>query len=735
MKAPLAAGFVLFLCISPPARAEFLQEDRERDPALAVFDGARVEGIAFDGRGRAVVGSTKGLFREEEGRWRLLAAGSFGKVKRGGDGKLYAASGKLLLVVGDEGKTAPVLEHREPIGDFAVGPKGGILVAGPIFTQDTVTWQRNGRFQPKSNLRLHSVPDAPGGGEPQDLPLFAWSVTTAADGTFWVGAKEGLYSQGGTGLLKVRPPAEELWLLGEKMDGLFAAGDGALWFGHDTGLTRFDPRTGGWTGLRPETHGVPFPYARALAEEPGGSLWIGGAIGAARRDPQGRWTYYQGQAWLPHDGVLSIACAGDRRVLLGTESGLAVISRTPMTLERKALHFEELAEKRHTNRHGVTWQVSCRTPGEITGAGESGYSDNDGTWTADYLFGECLRFAVTRDEAARRNAKRAMELVTTLETVTGIPGYPARAYTLVELEHRNPAFADWHRSADGKYLWKGDTSSDEIVGHYLAHAAYWDHVAEDSERPRLRRLLSALTDHLLDHGFTLVERDDGEPTRWGIWSPERCWDRGHYWYSSGLWSLCILSHLKVAHHVTGEPRYHQAYRLLIEKHDYARRTLKQKITFGEINHSDDHMAIMSYYPLLLYEKDPDLRATYLESFRRSWEIERPERSPLWNFIHNWAFADRVDLRESLEHLEDVPWMLYQWSHDNSRRWDLPLSPYLRGRAESSRALGMKERGPYYFTDNPYDLRSGDGGLTIESPAIYLVPYWLGRHHRLIAPGE
>ena len=48
---------------------------------------------------------------------------------------------------------------------------------------------------------------------------------------------------------------------------------------------------------------------------------------------------------------------------------------------------------------------------------------------------------------------------------------------------------------------------------------------------------------------------------------------------------------------------------------------------------------------------------------------------------------------------------------------------------------MKERGPYYFTDNPYTLRSGDGGITVESPAIYLVPYWLGRHHRLIAPGE
>ncbi len=716
-------------------RAEFLQEDRARDPALAAFDGARVEGVALDGKGRPVAGSAKGLFREEEGRWRKLADGPFQKVKPGLDGRLYAASGDRLLRVEESGEIEPVLRHRPgPIGDFSVGPKGDVLAAGPIFVQDTVTWGRGGRFQPKENAVLQVDPSR-GGGDPPLAGLFAWSVTCDAAGTFWLGAKQGLHALEDGKLRRIPPPGEDLWILGEKMDALLASRAGSIVWSHDDGLSIYDPSKRAFTGLRPDTHGVPFPYARAMAEEPDGSLWIGGEVGAARRGKDGRWSYYQGQAWLPHDGVLAIACGGDGRVFLGTESGLAVIRRTRRTLEEKALHFEEVAEKHHWSRQGCLWQVSCRTPGDIATAGESGYTDNDGSWAADYLAGECLRFAVTKSDDARRNARRAMEGILLLETVTGIPGYPARAYAPAEREGKNPAFADWHRSPDGKYLYKGDTSSDEVVAHYLSHAMYFDFVAEESEKPKLRERVKALTDHILDHGLTLVEREDGEPTRWGIWSPERCWGWGHYWYSSRLWSLCILSHLKVAHHITADARYGAEYRRLIEEHDYARRTIGQKVTIGEINHSDDQMAIMSYYPLLRYEEDPALAAIYRESLRRSWEVERPERSPLWNFIANWALGNREDRRASMEHLEDMPWMLYQWSHDNSRRWDLPLAPFLAGGARSARALGMKERGPYYFTDNPYTLRSGDGGRTVETPAIYLLPYWLGRHHGLIGAGE
>ena len=63
-------------------------------------------------------------------------------------------------------------------------------------------------------------------------------------------------------------------------------------------------------------------------------------------------------------------------------------------------------------------------------------------------------------------------------------------------------------------------------------------------------------------------------------------------------------------------------------------TRNQKINIpGHINHSDDELAFLSYYPLLNYETDPKLREVYTQSLDRSWQIERPERNPLWNFIY------------------------------------------------------------------------------------------------------
>ncbi|HVR75683.1 MAG TPA: hypothetical protein VMT52_15215 [Planctomycetota bacterium] len=742
MKRPLStlAAALIALATAGKARGEFLQEDRSRGGAHSALDGQRIEGLAVDSLGRILAGASDGLFREEadggpiepKRQWRKLLGGTFGKVRAVPGGDVHAASEARLFAIPLAGEPRLVLTHEDGIiHDFAVDAAGRIAVVGRHAKQAVVSWERDAALEPRDNLAFYSReglrlrPSLPGDH------AYAWCVAPDPGGAVWIGAKQGLLAWRGAGIERVSPPGEALWLLGEVMEGLHAASDRSLWYGTDTGITRHDSATGEWDGMRPETHGVPFPYARAVAGEPDRELWIGGEVGAARRDPRGRWTYYQGEAWLPHDGVLSIALGPGGRVLLGTESGLADITRTPMTLSRKAEHFERLAEERHTNRHGMVWRVHCTAAGDASTARESGYSDNDGLWTAGYVGAEALRHAVTGSKEARRNARRAMEAILLLETVTGIPGYPARSVALREDVAGNPSLERWHPSPDRVHVWKGDTSSDEVVGHYFAHALYFDHVAEESEKPRLRERVRALTDHILEKGLTLVEREDGEPTRWGIWSPERCWKWGHYWYSSRLWALCILSHLKVAHHITGEERYAAEYRRLIEEHDYARRTLDQKILFGYINHSDDQMAILSYYPLLRYETDPALRAIYLDSLRRSWEIERPEASPLWNFVQNWAAGDRTDLAASVEHLEKVPWMLFAWSHDNTRRWDLPLKPYLRGRAESSRALSMTERGPYYFTSNPYTLQSGEGGRTLESPVLYLLPYWLGRHHGLI----
>ena len=44
---------------------------------------------------------------------------------------------------------------------------------------------------------------------------------------------------------------------------------------------------------------------------------------------------------------------------------------------------------------------------------------------------------------------------------------------------------------------------------------------------------------------------------------------------------------------------------------------------GHINHSDDELAFLSYYPLLTYETNPSLLAVYREKPSSDpWQIER-----------------------------------------------------------------------------------------------------------------
>ena len=90
---------------------------------------------------------------------------------------------------------------------------------------------------------------------------------------------------------------------------------------------------------------------------------------------------------------------------------------------------------------------------------------------------------------------------------------------------------------------------------------------------------------------------------------------------------------------------------------------------GHINHSDDELAFLSFYPLLRYETDPPLLDVYKQSLERSWQIERPERNPLWNVIYA-AGTGATGIRssdESLRTLREIPMDLIEWTVKNSHR--------------------------------------------------------------------
>jgi hypothetical protein len=476
--------------------------------------------------------------------------------------------------------------------------------------------------------------------------------------------------------------------------------------------------------------GFPLRKPTCLAVGAGGAVAVGGEDGlTVLRD--GRWRYYAGKRWLPDDRVTELAFSADDLWIM-TAAGPTRLARRAMTLAEKAAYFESLTAARHNRRGYVT---VCFREGEDKWVHEA--SDNDGLWTALYVAAESYRFAVTGEVQARRLARESLDALLNLERVTRVPGFPARALVRRD-EECIRSKGEWHDAGQGSgsYQWKGDTSSDELSGHFFAYLVYHDLVADAQERAMIREVAGRIADHLIDHGFLLVDVD-GEPTRWGVYAPEYL--ASPEWAGDrGLNSLSILSHLAVAEHITGSRRYRHAADELIQRHGYALNTLDQKITTpGRVNHSDDELAFLAYYPLLCCETDFDLRQIYRTSLRRSWEIERPERCPLFNFIYGALTGEPCDLEEAVGTLREIPLDLVHWTVTNSGRPDIVRHPENGrfGEAQSAVVLPAGERPIMKWNGNPYRLDGGDDGRTEEDGAFFLLPYWMGRYHGLIEEKE
>ena len=460
--------------------------------------------------------------------------------------------------------------------------------------------------------------------------------------------------------------------------------------------------------------------------------WLGTRDGAIRFSRgSSSLEYFQGLRWLPADHVTGIGF--DRQAAwLETPKGFARIEYRPMTLEEKSRHFVSRVQSRH-NRWGLTADSHLRVPGDLS-TNEMMSTDNDGLWTAMYVAAECFRHKVTGQADARENARRGMQAILRLEAITGIPGFPARSFIKVG-EDAQPPDGEWHDTPDKAWRWKGDTSSDEIAGHYFAYALYYDLVADEQEKAALRDGIDRITNHILAHDYQLIDVD-GQRTRWGWWGPAAIWEDAD---ETGLRALLMLSHLRVALHMTGAPalraRYQAAYHDLIGNHKYHLLTRNQKIMVpGAVNHSDDELAFLAYYPLLRYETDPRLLAVYRLSLERSWRIERPERNPLWNFIYAAATgAKEFDRAESVRTLREIPMDQIKWDIRNSHRQDVPIDPVADRftRRQALIVLPYDELPMSKWNGNPYVLDGGAAGRSEDDGAYFLLPYWMGRYHRLI----
>ena len=479
--------------------------------------------------------------------------------------------------------------------------------------------------------------------------------------------------------------------------------------------------------------GLPVENITCLAAGADGALWAGSDRGVMRLRGE-RWRYFAGKRWLPEDSVEGISVDAQNRAWIATTGGLSYIEAVPVTWDRKAAHYEQLTDARH-NRDGWVTECYLPVPGDLNSYVHEA-SDNDGLWTALYLCAEAFRYAVTGEEEARERARRSMQAMLRLITVTGIPGFPARAMARRgERVRMSEPPENWLPSPIyGNVLYKGDTSSDEIDGHYLAWYVYHRFVADEEEKQEIAAACHVVTSHILDNDYTLVGAG-GKRTSWGVWTPEILNYDPNWKSERGLNSLEMLSHLRVADYLCPNQRFANAYRDLADARGYAQNTVRQKITppEGENNHSDDELAACAYYPLLSLENDPKLRQFYLQSMEKTNEILRPERSPFYNVIYAACTQKQCDVEAVVEWLKDAPWDLRDWKMANSHRADVVFAPERDrfGMSQLTVPLPPGERGVTKWNENPYLADSGTGGTREMDGAFWLLPYWMGRYYEVI----
>ncbi|MSU36239.1 MAG: hypothetical protein EXS36_14315 [Pedosphaera sp.] len=477
--------------------------------------------------------------------------------------------------------------------------------------------------------------------------------------------------------------------------------------------------------------GLPFEDATCLAAGFTNDLWIGTTRGAIRQ-VNGAYHYFAGRRWLPGEKVNGIVISG-QTVYCATDRGLGIISYEPYTLAKKSVyyerHLEEWGQKRLGFTHKLEWDgASKEFVREV--------SDNDGGYTGNYLAAQSYRYAVTHDPEARREATNTFHAIRWLEGMTGIPGFPARAvWTKGERGHQSGHgsggyAAEWHDTADGTFEWKGDTSSDELCSHFYSLSLFLELAARGDEITQAKAHLARVATHLIEHRWQLVDLD-GKPTRWGRWDPEYFLsDEGKY--DRGLQAVELLSFIKTAEVLTGDPKFRAAYSELVAL-GYPAYTLRARNTFppDSVLHFLDELAFWSYANLLRYEQDPELRGRYRRGYERSYEVVRGEQNPWFNFLYGALTGNDCEPGPSVEHLRAWPLDLRVWSYQNSHRADLHTPQGYVALKGGTKTFPPRETEPLRWDHWLMQADGGAGGNDVIEPGAWLLAYWMGRYHGFI----
>jgi hypothetical protein len=708
----------------------FWQEYHEAYPIPQKLGSAEVRSIAVDAQDNVWIATASGVFRKADGKkaWEdaipTADQGPSFAVAVDSTSTVWLATWNNLYRV-ENGKAQPVPGVQSPLSALGVAPEG-LYAAGPHGIWLCTTSGAQKKNYPVARSIRDVVSDQAGG--------------------VWLASDVGLYHSNDQ---KTRKYADQQDVISAYVQGV-ALRNNELWAGGLGGVSILKDGQK-VRELRP-VDGIPSVRVNCLRRAPDGVMWVGTDVGVVRYDAALNHTLRFSRRWLLDDQVRDMAFDKHGNAWIATAQGVSAIKRKRMTLASKARYFYDVLMRRHIRDPWIAGQCHLPIAGDTT-QWQPEDDDNDGEYGGNYLAMESFRYAVTKDSDARNKASRAFRFLKLEQEITGTDGFFARTIVPAEwkaVHDKNRVFTEreladelvkeprfkpvevrWHKSHDGRWFWKGDTSSDEICGHMFGYYFYYELVADESEKTIVRKHVANIVDHLIANNYTLTDVD-GKPTRWGVWGPDQL-NRTEEWAPDRyLNAMELLSFLKLAYHITAGEKYQREYLRLIKEEHYldnmARMPHQNRAWFI---YYDVILALYQYPILLGCEKDPELIKFYENHLDAFLANRKADHNPLINFIYSYARKQKAELPVSIDFLIDTPLDLVSWPIDHTKREDVhvvrePVLEDLQVNELPPASIRMTVR----WDKNPWAIYGADPQVERE-PVFWLLPYWMGRHLGMI----
>lgn len=688
-----------------------------------------VRSITVDNESAIWIATASGVFKKKEGTriWEPVISGSDRgpaySVEMAEDGTVFLGTWNGILSVSN-GELKKQTGPKPPISvitskgteTWALGPNGIWLL-------------RNGKWEEQPYKIARSVRGA----------------TAGSDGSLWVATDAGLYycKEGQTKLFQPE-------LISAYAKTVAYAPGNEIWTGVMGGVSVM--KNGTFVKVLTPEQGIPSVFVNCIRQSPDSVMWVGTETGVVRFAPDGSNSLRFSKRWLINDKVNDIAFDKDGNGWIATEGGVSCIRKHRMTLADKEKNLYGQLMYRHIREPWICGSVYLEVAGD-TASWKSEDDDNDGEYTGGYLAMESFRYAVTKSEDAHQKARKAFDFLRQLQTVTGTPGFFARSivptdwtrvhdsnrkYTKQELAEElvkdpryKPVEQRWRLSADRKWLWKGDTSSDEMDGHFMSYFYFYEYAANDEEKQLVRDHVKKIIDELIKNNYNLVDID-GTHTHWAVWSPEQLNGDPGWSSEKSLNSFELLAYLKFTYGITGDEKYQKEYLRLINEEGYLENAkgINSKNPAWQIYFDLTMEGYM--FPLLFkYENDPKLRAVYTEMIEKWMEHQLQGENLYNNLAYTICTGKKINVQQTIEFLKDTPLDLVEWVIDHTKREDVRIvrSPILE-ELQIDKLPPASIRATVRWDKNPWSARQGNPN-SMREPVFWLWPYWEARYLGII----